>query len=96
MPPGVCPWPTPGVHSVAATSTASSRRHHHATHSAVLQPFNQYGDACSFWNLEPNPFAFPIWLGGSSPSGFFSVTVNSKSVLGIIPGDFWCGDLVLG
>ena len=45
---GVGLWPKQGMHRVVAPSTALTRGKLHATHPAVIQPFNKYGGACSF------------------------------------------------
>ena len=49
VPLGAGPWSIPGVHLVAAPSTILSMLECPAIQPAVLQPFNQYGAAYSFW-----------------------------------------------
>ena len=51
VPPDDGLWLMPGVHGVAAYPTALSRKEPPATHSAVLQPFQQCGGAYSVWGL---------------------------------------------
>ena len=58
-------------------------------YSAVLQPFHQHGGAYHFSGLAESSLSFfPTWQGGVL-SRFFphNDTVNSKSVMGIKPGD---------
>ena len=54
MQPGHGHWSMPGMHQVAAPSTALSKGKPFATQSAVLQPFQVYGGACSFGGLAEN------------------------------------------
>ena len=60
-------WPTPGMHRVAAPSTALSRGESPATQSAVLQPFQLFGQANSFGGLtKSHPLPPPSLHGGDS------------------------------
>ena len=82
----------PRVHQVAVSSTAVSRRKPHATQSAVLQSFNQYGGAYSFGHsIDSHPTLGPFPHGREEFSlpGFLppNDTVNSKSVVGVTPGN---------
>ena len=81
-------WSTPGVHRVAAPSTALRRR--------SLLSLNQLSPSHSNYiqllgldRESPNPSAFPAWRGGVFFPGLipFNNMVNSESVVGIKPGD---------
>ena len=89
---GAVPWPMPGLHWVAASSTAFSRGDFHATHPAVLQPLNQYCVAYSFGELgreSPNPSGFSTWWARVFSFRFCSIwyMITCKSVVGIIPDE---------
>ena len=83
---------TPGMHRVAAPSTTLSRGEPSATQSAVPQPSHLYGWAYSLgaWQRVTQSLCHPYMMGeGSSFPGLVPLDdmVNSKSVMGIKPGD---------
>ena len=90
-PPGDGPWPTSGVHHVAAPPTSSRRRELCAPHSAVPQPFHQCGQAHSLRGLaESHPIPLP-YLHGQEWSSYPGCVppddlIHSKSVVGITFG----------
>ena len=97
MPPGVAPWPTPGVYQVADPSTTKSR---HVSFIPLIQlspqPLHLYGGAYSFGDPAENQPIPPSSLHGEEGSSFpgfvpFNDTVDSKSVVGIKPGDWISG-----
>ena len=73
--PGDGNWPTPGIHRVAAPSTALRMGEPSAMQTGVPQPSYLYGEAYSFRGLaeSPDPSAFPAWWGGVFFSRFGSI-----------------------
>ena len=90
--PGNGHWPTPGLHRVAVASTTLSRGSLLLLNLAVPQSSHLYGGAYSFGGLaESHLIPLPSLHGGEGssfpgriPSNY---TVNSKSAMGIKPGD---------
>ena len=86
--PGIGHWPTPGMHRVAATSTALSSGEPPATQSTVPQPFQIYVTALGDWQRVTCSLHLPCMVGGPFPGLFPSHHMpDSESVMGIKPGD---------
>ena len=70
VPPSDGMWATPGVHQVAAPSTARSQGEPPATHLTVPQPFQQYGGAYKFGSLVDSHLIPTLSLHGGKGSSF--------------------------
>ena len=84
------------MHRVAAPSATLGRGEPSATHSAVSQPI---GGVYSLWgSIESHLIPLPSLCDGDGSSFPGLVpsdnAVDSDSVMGIKPSDFWCGDWV--
>ena len=75
-----------------ASSTALSREQPYATKSAVLQTFQQYGKAYSFWGIAESHLIPPPSPHGREGSSFPGLvlpndTVNCESMVAMKPSD---------
>ena len=85
-------WSTPGMHRVAAPSAILSMGQPSATQSAVPQPSHLYGGTYSLGCSAESHTIPPPSLNDRERSSFPGLVpsddvVNSKSVMGIKPGD---------
>ena len=90
--PGDGHWSMPGIHRVAAPSATFCRGEPPATHSAVSQPSHLLGGAYSLGGSVESHLIPLLSLHGGEGSSFPGLVpsddmVNSKSVMGIKPGD---------